>query len=79
MVYAPQPGALVEWLREIFRPKPPPSSTAPSAVTKHAKTECYREHLRFMAQTDESFIVAPGVKGMVIWCFTLPGSDRVLR
>jgi len=79
MVYAPQPGALVEWLREILPAKTTAELYSAIGCQKHAKTECYREHLRFMAQSDESFIVAPGVKGMVMLVFTLPGSDRVFK
>ncbi len=79
MVYAPQPGALVEWLREILPAKTTAELYSAIGCQKHAKTEGYREHLRFMAQTDESFIVAPGVKGMVMLVFTLPGSDRVFK
>lgn len=79
MVYAPQPGALVEWLREILPAKTTTELYSAIGCQKHAKTECYREHLRFMAQTDESFIIAPGVKGMVMLVFTLPGSDRVFK
>ncbi|QLK59540.1 bifunctional isocitrate dehydrogenase kinase/phosphatase [Enterobacteriaceae bacterium Kacie_13] len=79
MVYAPQPGALVEWLREVLPAKTTAELYSAIGCQKHAKTECYREHLRFMVQTDESFIVAPGVKGMVMLVFTLPGSDRVFK
>jgi isocitrate dehydrogenase kinase/phosphatase len=79
MVYAPQPGALVEWLREILPAKTTAELYSAIGCQKHAKTECYREHLRFMDQTDESFIIAPGVKGMVMLVFTLPGSDRVFK
>lgn len=79
MVYAPQPGALVEWLREILPAKTTAELYSAIGCQKHAKTECYREHLRFVAQTDESFIIAPGVKGMVMLVFTLPGSDRVFK
>jgi isocitrate dehydrogenase kinase/phosphatase len=79
MVYAPQPGALVEWLREILPAKTTAELYSAIGCQKHAKTECYREHLRFMAQTDQPFIIAPGVKGMVMLVFTLPGSDRVFK
>ncbi|MBU9839239.1 bifunctional isocitrate dehydrogenase kinase/phosphatase [Rahnella aceris] len=79
MVYAPQPGALVEWLREILPAKTTAELYSAIGCQKHAKTECYREHLHFMAQTDESFIIAPGVKGMVMLVFTLAGSDRVFK
>lgn len=79
MVYAPQPGALVEWLREILPGKTTAELYSAIGCQKHAKTECYREHLRFMAQNNQQFIIAPGVKGMVMLVFTLPGSDRVFK
>jgi len=79
MVYAPHPGALVEWLREILPAKTTAELYSAIGCQKHAKTECYREHLRFMASGSEPFIIAPGVKGMVMLVFTLPGSDRVFK
>lgn len=79
MVYAPQPGALVEWLREILPGKTTAELYSAIGCQKHAKTECYREHLRFMEQNDRQFIIAPGVKGMVMLVFTLPSSDRVFK
>ncbi|MGC6388443.1 bifunctional isocitrate dehydrogenase kinase/phosphatase [Ewingella sp. S1.OA.A_B6] len=79
MVYAPQPGALVEWLREILPGKTTAELYSAIGCQKHAKTECYREHLCFIAQNDQQFIIAPGVKGMVMLVFTLPGSDRVFK
>jgi len=79
MVYAPQPAALVEWLREILPSKTTAELYSAIGCQKHAKTECYREHLRFMAQTEQPFIIAPGVKGMVMLVFTLADSDRVFK
>lgn len=79
MVYAPQPGALVEWLREILPAKTMAELYSAIGCQKHAKTECYREHLHFMEQNHQQFIIAPGVKGMVMLVFTLPGSDRVFK
>ncbi|MDR3433685.1 MAG: bifunctional isocitrate dehydrogenase kinase/phosphatase [Rouxiella aceris] len=79
MVYAPHPGALVEWLREILPAKTTAELYSAIGCQKHAKTECYREHLRFMASGNQPFIIAPGVKGMVMLVFTLPGSDRVFK
>ncbi len=79
MVYAPHPGAMVEWLREILPSKTTAELYSAIGCQKHAKTECYREHLRYMASSVEPFIIAPGVKGMVMLVFTLPGSDRVFK
>ena len=46
---------------------------------KHAKTESYREYLRYVTTADEQFIEAPGIRGMVMLVFTLPGFDRVFK
>ncbi|MDU3932827.1 MAG: bifunctional isocitrate dehydrogenase kinase/phosphatase [Serratia liquefaciens] len=37
------------------------------------------EYLTFMAGSQEQFIIAPGVKGMVMLVFTLPSFDRVFK
>ncbi|XNM50505.1 isocitrate dehydrogenase kinase/phosphatase-domain containing protein [Escherichia coli] len=46
---------------------------------KHAKTESYREYLVYLQGCNEQFIEAPGIGGMVMLVFTLPGFDRVFK
>lgn len=79
MVYAPLPAALVEWLREILPGKTTAELYMAIGCQKHGKTECYREYLTYMERSEEQFIVAPGVKGMVMLVFTLPSFDRVFK
>ena len=79
MVYAPLPGALVEWLREILPGKTTAELYMAIGCQKHAKTESYREYLHYIAHADEQFIEAPGIRGMVMLVFTLPGFDRVFK
>ena len=79
MVYAPLPAALVEWLREILPGKTTAELYRAIGCQKHAKTESYREYLAYLANTDEEFIEAPGIRGMVMLVFTLPGFDRVFK
>jgi isocitrate dehydrogenase kinase/phosphatase len=79
MVYTPLPGVLVSWLREILPAKTTAELYSAIGCQKHAKTEYYREHLQFMARGNQPFIIAPGVKGMVMLVFTLAGSDRVFK
>jgi isocitrate dehydrogenase kinase/phosphatase len=79
MVYAPLPAAMVEWLREILPGKTTAELYMAIGCQKHGKTECYREYLTFMAGSQEQFIIAPGVKGMVMLVFTLPSFDRVFK
>ncbi|RJT22956.1 bifunctional isocitrate dehydrogenase kinase/phosphatase [Buttiauxella izardii] len=79
MVYAPQPAALVEWLREILPGKTTAELYMAIGCQKHGKTESYREYLTYISNTDEQFIEAPGIRGMVMLVFTLPGFDRVFK
>ena len=79
MVYAPLPAALVEWLREILPGKTTAELYMAIGCQKHAKTESYREYLRYVTTADEQFIEAPGIRGMVMLVFTLPGFDRVFK
>ena len=78
MVYAPLPAALVEWLREILPGKTTAELYMAIGCQKHAKTESYREYLVYLQGCNEQFIEAPGIRGMVMLVFTLPG-DRVFK
>lgn len=79
MVYAPLPAALVEWLREILPGKTTAELYMAIGCQKHGKTESYREYLTWIRQSDAQFIEAPGIRGMVMLVFTLPGYDRVFK
>nr|WP_318384268.1 bifunctional isocitrate dehydrogenase kinase/phosphatase [uncultured Enterobacter sp.] len=79
MVYAPLPAALVEWLREILPGKTTAELYMAIGCQKHGKTESYREYLTYIAHSDEQFVEAPGIRGMVMLVFTLPGFDRVFK
>ncbi|EFO0466436.1 bifunctional isocitrate dehydrogenase kinase/phosphatase [Escherichia coli] len=79
MVYAPLPASLVEWLREILPGKTTAELYMAIGCQKHAKTESYREYLVYLQGCNEQFIEAPGIRGMVMLVFTLPGFDRVFK
>lgn len=79
MVYAPLPAALVEWLREILPTKTTAELYMAIGCQKHGKTEYHREYLNHVAQSSEQFIIAPGIKGMVMLVFTLPSFNRVFK
>ncbi|WHP31120.1 bifunctional isocitrate dehydrogenase kinase/phosphatase [Trabulsiella odontotermitis] len=80
MVYAPLPAALVEWLRELLPGKTTAELYMAIGCQKHAKTESYREYLNYIhSAADEQFTEAPGIRGMVMLVFTLPGFDRVFK
>lgn len=79
MVYAPVPAALVAWLQPILPGKTLAERYMAIGCQKHGKTECYREYLDYLAHSQEAFTIAPGVRGMVMLVFTLPGFDRVFK
>ncbi|MBW2905848.1 bifunctional isocitrate dehydrogenase kinase/phosphatase [Escherichia coli] len=79
MVYAPLPAGLVGWLREMLPGKTTDELYMAIGCQKHAKTESYREYLVYLQGCNEQFIEAPGIRGMVMLVFTLPGFDRVFK
>lgn len=79
MVYAPLPGALVAWLKPVLPGKTLAERYMAIGCQKHGKTESYREYLQALEQTDAAFEIAPGIPGMVMLVFTLPGFDRVFK
>ena len=46
---------------------------------KHSKTEFYRDFVKHLQHSDDQFVVAPGIKGMVMSVFTLPSYDIVFK
>ncbi|MCV9878243.1 bifunctional isocitrate dehydrogenase kinase/phosphatase [Brenneria izbisi] len=79
MVYAPLPSALVAWLHDILPGKTTAERYLAIGCQKHSKTEYYREYLHYLGESREQFIIAPGVKGMVMLVFTLPSFDCVFK
>lgn len=79
MVYAPVPAALVAWLQPILPGKTLSERYMAIGCQKHGKTESYRDYLHALAHSDAPFEIAPGVRGMVMLVFTLPGFDRVFK
>jgi isocitrate dehydrogenase kinase/phosphatase len=46
---------------------------------KQGKTERYRELFSHLQQSADSFVLAPGERGLVMICFTLPSFDVVFK
>ena len=78
MVYAPLPAALVSGYGNSAG-KTTAELYMAIGCQKHAKTESYREYLVYLQGCNEQFIEAPGIRGMVMLVFTLPGFDRVFK
>ncbi|NND32797.1 MAG: bifunctional isocitrate dehydrogenase kinase/phosphatase [Saprospiraceae bacterium] len=46
---------------------------------KHGKTVFYRDFLRHLARSNDKYVEAPGIKGMVMHVFTLPSFNVVFK
>ena len=61
------PSAYVEFLRDDACPtRRPPSSTRCVGLQKHGKTLFFRDFLHHLKHSTDRFVVAPGIKGLVM-------------
>ncbi len=74
-----RPNALIQFLSGLMPRKRRAELYISLGHNKHGKTELYRELRRHIAQSGERFEIAPGVRGLVMIVFTLPGFDVVLK
>ncbi|MEO1334491.1 MAG: bifunctional isocitrate dehydrogenase kinase/phosphatase, partial [Myxococcota bacterium] len=78
-VNAERPCELIGFLRSILPAKPIHELYIALGFVKHGKTALYRNlnrHLRFAA---DRFVMAPGIKGMVMSVFTMPSYPVVFK
>jgi isocitrate dehydrogenase kinase/phosphatase len=73
------PSAYVEFLRTLV-----PERTAAELYTmvglqKHGKTLFYRDFLHHLQHSSDRFVVAPGIRGLVMCVFTLPSYPYVFK
>ena len=71
--------SLVRLLKELMPRKPVAELYIALGHHKHGKTELYRDLIRHLRTSDELFDFAPGVAGMVMVVFTMPGYDVVFK
>ncbi len=79
MVDTPIPGQIVAFLKQLMPNKEIAELYNAIGQNKHGKTEFYRSFLRHLQQSDDQFIIAPGIKGMVMTVFTLPSYGIVFK
>ncbi|MFO0694676.1 MAG: bifunctional isocitrate dehydrogenase kinase/phosphatase [Polyangiales bacterium] len=79
MVDMEVPSAYVEFLKDLMPSKPKAELYTSLGLQKQGKTLFYRDlHQHLMHSTDR-FVIAPGVKGMVMVVFTLPSFPYVFK
>ncbi len=79
MVDAPYPHALIDYLHALLPGKKRSELYSSVGFHKHGKTEFYRGFLTHLTHSDDEFIIAPGIRGMVMTVFTLPSYETVFK
>ncbi len=79
MVDAPLPYQYLHFLKQLLPHKGDYEVYTSLGFTKHAKTEFYREFVQHLKTSQDQFVAAPGIKGMVMTVFTLPSYDIVFK
>jgi isocitrate dehydrogenase kinase/phosphatase len=72
-------GEAVLFLKSILPVKPVSELFTVLGRAKQGKTERYRELMHHLNHTKDQFVHAPGERGLVMVCFTLPSFDVVFK
>lgn len=73
------PAAVAGFIREMLPRRKLSEVYASLGFRKQSKTEGYRELMGYLSRSSDRFAHAPGVPGLVMIVFTLPGYDVVLK
>lgn len=79
MVDTEVPADIVAFLNSVIPQKKIHELYNAIGFNKHGKTLFYRDFLYHLDQSQDQFIVAPGIKGMVMTVFTLPSFNIVIK
>ena len=72
-------GEVVKFLKGILPRKPVSELYTVLGRAKQGKTERFRELFRHLQASTDQFVLAPGERGLVMVCFTLPSYDVVFK
>jgi isocitrate dehydrogenase kinase/phosphatase len=72
-------GEAVLFLKGLLPRKPVSELFTVLGRAKQGKTERFRELMRHLSHTSDQFVHAPGDRGLVMVCFTLPSFDVVFK
>ena len=79
MVYASVPSQYVAFLHQLMPHKEIFELYMAIGMPKHGKSEFYRFAVRETVESSDEYVIAPGIKGMVMLVFTRPGFDYVYK
>lgn len=74
-----RPYELICFLKSIMPLKRVAELYISIGYNKHGKTELYRDILRYLALSDDKFVIARGARGMVMVVFSMPSYDVVFK
>lgn len=73
------PSQTVNFLQSVIQHKRPYELYNAIGFNKHGKTAFYKDFTNHLEQSEDHFILAEGIKGMVMTVFTLPSSNIVFK
>jgi isocitrate dehydrogenase kinase/phosphatase len=73
------PAAYVSFLRQLMPNKPRAEMYMAVGLHKQGKTVFYRDLFYHLRHSSDNFVVAPGIRGMVMLVFTLPSFPYVFK
>jgi isocitrate dehydrogenase kinase/phosphatase len=79
MVEAEIPSQIVGFLSSVIPHKKIHELYNAIGFNKHGKTLFYRDFLFHLKNSSDEFVIAPGIKGMVMTVFTLPSFNIVFK
>ena len=79
MVDMDVPSAYVRFLKSLIPNKPEAEFYTMLGLQKQGKTLFYRDLLHHLRHSHDAFVVAPGIKGLVMGVFTLPSFPYVFK
>ncbi len=79
LVESENPVDLIHFLRPLMKHKNMSELYASIGYNRHSKTVLLKELYRHLEYSDDRFVPAPGIKGMVMVVFTLPGFNTVFK
>lgn len=79
LVDSESPVDLIHFLRPLMKHKNLSELYASIGYNRHSKTVLLKELYRHLDSSDDRYVPAPGIKGMVMVVFTLPGFNIVFK
>lgn len=79
MIDCEVPSALVQFLQTVLPQKPKAELYSMIGLQKHGKALFYRDFIHHQKHSTDDFILAPGIKGLVMLVFTLPSFPYVFK